>query len=202
MRLLSTLGIACALAACSFSTVREDDFPRYTISTQAPLDRIETSVGSFEFRREGGGLLGSGSMGRLQKEAVVSQWIASDRVAGETFREEGSFSGEAAYELTFSGSVIGTSNVLWDIVHVLTLFLVPTSVDTTLYLTVERRDVTTGEVTVARARQRNKTLQSLVFVLTSPFQVAGDYGAASRLSNSLYCQLWPDGCQLEAHAPH
>lgn len=195
MKSLTTLAVVLALSACSFSTVREDDFPRFRVDAPGPVGRVETSVDRFEFRREGGGLLGSGSIGRLQKEVVVTQWIASDRVSGETFREDGTFSGSADYEITFSGSVVGRSNVLWDVVHALTLFIVPTSVDTTLELRVKRRAVATGEVTEATARQRNKTLQSLLFVLVSPFQMTGDYRAARRLADSLYCQLWPGSCE-------
>jgi hypothetical protein len=192
-RILAILVLASALAACSWSTVRVDNFPSYTVTSDVSVGRIQTRLGEFAFRRAGEGELGGEARGRIEKTAIVSRWIASGKVTSDKSRPP--YTGQVDYELTFHGSVLGSSNVYRDLVHVLTLFIFPTAVDETLLLRVERRDLATGEVTRAHARQRNRTLQSLIFVPVSPWQAAENSRVAARLADSLFCQLWVERCE-------
>jgi len=198
MRFLLIAVIAITFSGCAATYTREEDFPKFEISSPEHSYDIETAVTDFKAHLDGGKMATSHFFGRVEQSSVVNQWKSAGVVDRETFQKGETWSGNADYEIVLTGSQQGKSSVGMQVLSGLTLMIIPYSVDQTYDITIKRRDVKTGEVKTASAKYRYYQLVSILHLPFFPFILGSEMKADKRLAASLWCQMSPDDCESKA----
>lgn len=74
MRFLLIAVIAITFSGCAATYTREEDFPKFEISSPEHSYDIETAVTDFKAHLDGGKMATSHFFGRVEQSSVVNQW--------------------------------------------------------------------------------------------------------------------------------
>lgn len=181
-----------SLTACISST-RENDFPRATLTGAASPPPIETSATEYDFHLDGGKMVTSHFVGKSTLSLITNRWESQDVISHAEYRKNEKWEDDTVdSRVVMSGTRVGHSSILLQIISGLSLMLIPYVVDSVEELEFKRKNLSTGEVTTARAKIRDYKLVSLLFLPFAPFTLAGDMRQSNMLADSVYCQLWEE----------
>jgi hypothetical protein len=165
------------------------------ISPQPPVTKptIEQTVGDFAFTLEGGKMVTSNRAGRLLNDEILKRWKKGNYIADYSYVPPSSFSGNADYNLTLSGSQYGDSSITAQIFSGLTLLLLPYTVDTKYDVQYVLENAETGEKFSAAVEDSYHTTVELLLFLALPFSTRGQSRTMENMSDHLYDQLRAQG---------
>lgn len=187
-------------SGCAATFTREENFPKFEITSPTGSYDIETAVTDFKAHLDGGKMATSHYFGRVEQSSIVNQWKSAGVVDTETFQKGETWSGSADYEVVLTGSQNGKSNIGMQVLSGLTLMIIPYAVDQNYEITIKRRDVKTGEVKTATAKYRYYQLVSILHLPFFPFILVSETKADQRVAASLWCQMSPEDCKSKEPA--
>ena len=155
--------------------------------------RIEYTLGDFTFQMNERDPIRSHFDARLLGAEIFDHWEQRGYVSDAERVDADEFSPEAAYHVTFSGSVHAESSFWAELLDALTLMLVPYSVTNRYDLQVAVQPSAGGAPVVASAQSADKTWIGLLLVLGLPFVERGHDEEMARLADALYAQLAAQG---------
>ncbi len=166
-----------------------------SISPTPPSEKqtVEQTVGDFEFTLEGGKMVTSNKAGRLLNDEILKRWKKQGYIADFTYVPDAAFTGNAAYNLTLSGSQYGESSLAAQFFSGLTLFLIPYTVNTRYDIQYTLENVKTGQRYSASVADSYRTIVQLLLFVAAPFSGSGVSETFDRMGDHLYEQLRTQG---------
>jgi hypothetical protein len=161
---------------------------------------VEYTLGEFTFRMNEGEPKPSYFDARLLGAAIFDEWERQGYVSDVERVDANDFSPDAAYHITFSGSVQAASSFWAELLNALTLLMVPYSVTSLYDVQMTVQPTTGGAPYVAHAQTSDKTWIGLLLVFGFPFAERGHDEEMTRVANELYTDLQAQGAFASATA--
>ena len=187
------LAVLTAVAASGCLMVGRSEPPPPPPPAPPVGPRIEYALGEFTFQMNERDPIRSHFDARLLGAEIFDRWEQRGYVADAERVDPDEFSPEAAYHVTFSGSVRAESSFWAELLDALTLMLVPYSVTNHYDLQVAVQPSAGGAPVVVSAQSADKTWIGLLLVLGLPFVERGHDEEMARLADALYAQLAAHG---------
>lgn len=127
---------------------------------------------------------------------IVDVWERRDYVSAAEHVDADAFSPDAAYHVTFGGSVHAETSFWAQLLNALTLMVVPYSVTNRYELRVAVQSAGGGAPVVATARSADKIWIGLLLVPALPFVERGHDEEMGRLADELYAQVAAQGALI------
>lgn len=192
MKLLTAIA-SVALLSTGCITSAGGNLNPLAIPAPAISPSIEQTVGDFEFTLEGGKMVTSNKMGSILNDLILMRWVKQGYISNHTYVPSSAFTGDAAYNLTLSGSQYGDSSVVAQFISGLTFLLLPYTVDTKFDVQYVVENVATGEKYSASAADSYHTTVELLLLLAAPISARGQTETMNAIADNLYKQLQDAG---------
>ncbi|MDF1581876.1 MAG: hypothetical protein RQ733_00780 [Methyloprofundus sp.] len=147
---------------------------------------IEESIGDFTMHLDGGKMVTDNKAGRIINDVILNNWKENNYISDFSYVSKQKFTGNAEYNLTLRGRQEGKSSVFMQVISGLTLFIIPSNMNTSYDLVYELEEVKTGKKYTTEVSEDMTSTQWLLFFPAFPFSFIGAMNTYDRLSEHAY----------------
>ena len=183
------------LSATGCITISGKQLPPLEAAITAPTNEptIQETVGNFSFHLDGGKMITSNKAGRVINQEILRIWKKKGYIASSEYVKSSGFTGQAAYNLTLSGSLYGKSSIAMQILSGLTLFVIPYSIEQKFDIQYTLEDVRSKQKYGAAVEESYTQWSELFLIFALPWSAKGSSAAYEAMADHLYDQLRSEG---------